>query len=419
MNKRLLALFIVIAMLAGLLTACVGQADPPPAIEPTAEPPVAPVAGPEPLPADWAGTIDQAIFRFSEALFRETLAMGEENPVLSPLSAYYVLAMVALGAEGETRAEFEAVLGLDPETLAAELRTLSHALMNTSGSTNLNIAGSIWTADGFTIAPDFAQAMQTYFDAPAHTRDFAAEATVDEINAWVYERTEGLIEELIQSIGRDEVMLLINTLYFSAKWAQDMNPMTEFPGQFRPEIGSLVEVPFLSTGTRRLAVSVTDTFEAVLLPYDDDRLGLLLVRPRDGTSVRDFAVAHDLNEIIAGLAVRDEVQVRMPRLDLEFELELNALLQTLGLKSAFSDLADLSGLLEDDERLRISRVLQKVRLIVDEEGTEAAAATVVGIEPLSIPLNLIELTFDTPYLYIIYDRRTGIPLFMGVIDNPA
>ncbi|MCL2568214.1 MAG: serpin family protein [Oscillospiraceae bacterium] len=418
MKKRLLALLVMTALLAGLLSACAGQAAPPPQT-PTPPPAAEPTTEPEPLPTASTGTIDEAIFRFSEALFREVLLAGEENPVISPLSAYYALAMVALGTRGDTRAEFEAVLGLDPEALAAELRALSAALKNTSGSTDLSIAGSIWTADGFTIASAFAEAMRTYFDAPAHTRDFASQATVDEINAWIAERTEGLIEEMIDSISRDEVMLLINTLYFSAKWAQNMNPMTELLAEFHPATGNPVEVPFLFTGTQSLAVSVTDTFEAVMLPYDDGRLGLLLVRPTDGTLVREFAATQNIRTIIASLNQEDSVQVRMPRLDLEFELLLNDLLKAMGLEEVFGDFADLSGLLEEDERLRISSVRQKVRLLVDEEGTEAAAVTVVGIERMSIPMNLIELTFDTPYFYVIYDLETGVPLFMGVLDNPA
>jgi len=427
MKKKLIALLIAVAMLASLLAACavpVESGEPDPA--PVPEPPVTlPGDLTRPMPPVEGGNPDEAkaaIANFSQALFREVMALGEENPVISPLSAYYALAMVALGARGETRAEFEALLGRNPEALARDLYTLTRQLMDNVGSTQINIAGSVWVYDDVTIDPDFAQAMAQYFDALAESRDFRAQATVDEINAWVAARTEGLIEELIQEIGEDEVMLLINTLYFSAKWAEAFNPMTEVSGTFYPENGVALEVPFLSASRQPFAVSVTDTYEAIMLPYDDDRLGFLLVRPTDGRTIRDFVAAHDLGEIIAGLAVHDDVQVRMPKLDLEFEVSLDELLQSLGLRLAFGadGNPDLSGLLvrsEEDLPLRISRVLQKVRLLVDEEGTEAAAATVIGIEPMSLPL--VTLTFNTPYLYAIYDLETGIPLFMGVLDNPA
>jgi len=425
MKRKYLALLLVVALLGGIFAACAAPVAEPPTsptpVEPAPTPETPKEVDPTPPPADLPASTDleAALFHFSEALFREVLLSGEENPVISPLSAYYALAMAALGAAGETRAEFEAVLGRDPAVLATELRALSEALTNTAGSTELNIAGSVWTAEDFTIAAAFEQAMADYFDAPAKSRDFGAEATVDEINAWVSERTEGLIEELIQDIGDDEVMLLINTLYFSAKWAEAFNPMTELIGRFHPEIGDPVEVPFLSTRLGTFSVARTDAYEAAMLPYDDGRMGLLLVRPTDGTSIREFAAAQDLAELIANLATRDEVWVRMPRLDLEFVVELSKFLQAMGLQEAFDEnLADLSGLLEEDAPLHISRVLQKVRFLVDEEGTEAAAATAVGVTATSAPLNPLELNFNTPYLYIIYDLETGTPLFMGVLDNP-
>jgi len=424
MKKRLIALLLALAMLTGLLAGCGAGHRPSPAQTP--EPPALseyddPVS-PEPLPAvigDFPAGTTGAIQAFSHTLFRDVLALSDENPVISPLSAYFALAMVALGANGETLDEFTALLGREPHELAADLLALTRDLKDVSGSTALQIAGSVWVDDNFTVNPDFAAAMADYFSALALSRDFAAPETVDEINAWVAEQTDDLIDHMLDSIGRDAVMLLINTLYFSGKWAADFNPMTEYQGTFHPATGSAVEVPFLSTGTGAFPVAVTDQFEAALFPYDDDRLGFLLVRPTDGTSVRDFAAAHDLGGILAQLEDAPEAHIRMPKLDLEYEVRLNDLLQAMGLEKAFGDLADLSGLIEEDERLYISSVLQKVRLLVDEEGTEAAAVTVVTIERASIDLNLIELTFDTPYLYAIVDLETGIPLFMGVLDNPA
>ncbi|MCL2828647.1 MAG: serpin family protein [Oscillospiraceae bacterium] len=419
MKRKLIALLIAATMLAGLFSGCTGANAPPPPPTPAEE---GAYVAPEPLPAEidpLPRGMHEAIRLFSHTLFQEVLALSEENPVISPLSAYFALAMVALGANGETLDEFVALLGRMPHELAADLLALSRDLKDTAGSTALQIAGSVWIDDSYTVNPAFATAMADYFNAQALSRDFDAPETVDEINAWVAEQTEYLIDQVLDSIGRDAVMLLINTLYFSGKWADAFNPMTEYQGTFHPATGSAVEVPFLSTGTGAFPIAVTDQFEATLLPYDDDRLGFLLVRPTDGTSVRDFAAAHDLSGILALLEESPEAQIRMPKLDLEYEVRLNNLLQAMGLEKAFGDLADLSGLIEEDERLHISQVLQKVRLLVDEEGTEAAAVTVVTIERASIDLNLIELTFDTPYLYAIVDLETGIPLFMGVLDNPA
>ena len=425
MKKRLLALLITVAMLTGLFAACTGNAPPPPA--PAEDVPPLPEDVPDesepdldtPTPDVPPADTQEAILRFSHALFRGLLVSEEQNPVLSPLSAYYALAMTALGAGGETAVEFESVLGRDAMALAQDLHALTASLAATRGSTALNIAGGVWTDENFEIHRGFAGLLAEYFQAPARSLDFDDPATVQEINAWVYEQTHGLIPELLSSIGQEAVMLLVNTLYFSGQWAQAFHPMTTFGGVFRLADGTEVEAPFLSTRAVPLAVSVTDRYEAVSLPYDDDRLAFLLVRPTDGMDVREFATTFDLSTTLAALGTHDSVRVRMPKLDLTFDFTLNDLLESMGLVAAFCDTADFSALTTGDEPLRISRVLQKVRLLVDEEGTEAAAATAIEIEMTGIALDQLYLTFDTPYLYVIYDRELGIPLFMGVLDNPA
>jgi len=327
--------------------------------------------------------------------------------------------MTALGAGGQTALEFQDVLGLDPMELARELQALTASLTSAGGNTALNIAGGVFTDEAFVIDPAFAALLAEYFDAPAQSLDFEDPRTVQEINAWVAEQTHGLIEDLLPSIGRDAMMLLINTLYFSAQWAEPFHPMRSFDGVFHLADGTEVEVPFLSTRAVSLSVSVTDQVEAVSLPYDDDRLAFLLVRPTDGTDIRQFAADFDLAETLASLESRDSVRVWMPKLDLTFDLALNDLLQRMGLIEAFGDAADFSGLTAGDETLRISRVLQKVRLLVDEEGTEAAAATAIEIEVTSINLEQLDLVFDTAYLYVIYDVALGVPLFMGIWENPV
>ena len=361
-----------------------------------------------------------AMLRFSQDLFLDVLSGGEVNAVISPLSAYYVLAMVALGAGGETFYEFRAVLGKCPRVLALDLYALARNLTSTQGSTVLDIVGSVWLSQQFAINADFSRAMTYYFSAPAFARDFSGEGTLYEINRWVYDQTQGLIEDALGEIGPDDVMLLINTLYLSAKWAEAFNPMNETQGYFNLECGEALEVAFLYTRHTPLYVSVADYYEAVLLPYDDDRLGFFLVRPTDGTLVRDFAATHDLMAILGGLEEHDKVRVRMPKLDMEFEFRMNGYLQAMGLCRAFEGIADFSGLTEDAVPVFISDVQQTVRIIVDHEGTEAAAVTIAVAEIWSpfVQYGLIELKFNSPYIYMIYDMQTGAILFMGVVDNP-
>ncbi|MCL2577082.1 MAG: hypothetical protein FWE27_03415 [Defluviitaleaceae bacterium] len=361
-----------------------------------------------------------AISRFSQDLFRKLLASDDKNVVVSPVSAYYVLSMVSLGAEGDTLYEFESVLGGNAHEIARELSALSHNLTSAGSSTRINMAGSVWVTDDYIINPDFNRTMITYFHAPALTRDFSEQSVVDEINAWIYDQTQGLIDKTLEQIEPDVIMLLINTLYLSAKWASNFNPMAERQSVFYPENCEQTEVTFLYTNHISLSVSITDYYEAVLLPYSG-RLGFFMVRPTTGKSVRDFATSYDILKIFNEIDIRSEVLVSMPMLDLDYSIRMNDYLEMMGLILAFDDrLSGLGEMIEDDasKHIYLSEVRQQIRLKVHSEGTEASAIT-VGLPALESALQQpIEINFNTPYIFMIYDTHTNIPLFMGVTDNP-
>ena len=425
MKKRLCAMATATIV---LLSACAGGYS---AAQPQSAPVPAPVPGcSSDMPSNSGISTEPvdtmtAISNFSQELFRQALAAEDvdcENIVISPLSAYYALAMVALGAGGRTLEEFAYILGQDPSTLAPELADLATSLMDVSGSTLLTLAGSVWIRDDFTIHPEFDQMMIDYFGAPAFPRRFD-ESTVREINSWISYQTNELIEQALDEINDNDMMFLINTLYLLTKWAEEFYPMRESVRSFTPESGEEQDIDFLSTGTVALDVLTTDNYEAVLQPYDDGRLGFFMVRPTDGTPIRDFAATHYLADIFAGLQRHMDVVVHMPELDKEFEITMNDMLKAMGLSDAFTSRADLFGLVEympGGGWLEISTVRQMARIIVDKEGTEAAAVTIVGAQALGlrIPNQPLVLDFNTPYIYAIYDLETGIPLFIGIFDCP-
>lgn len=358
---------------------------------------------------------------FSQNLFREVLATGDENPVISPLSVYYVLAMVALGAQEDTLREFEAVLGMSPQLLAPKLYELAQSLSNTSGSTELNIAASVWFANWLTVDSEFNQNMIDYFNAPAFVRDMQDPYTIDEINNWVYDQTCGLIEEIVNVLPPDTIALLANTLYLDARWASQINPMIMRPGLFYLETGEEVDVTFLmSRGFDFFYTSITDYYEAVMLPYDDERLGLFLVRPTNGITIRDFVATNDLTTILKELKVLPRfVGVNIPILDVRFDITMKYLLESMGLGLAFDyENANFFGIVEENIReiLYIHEVGHAARIEIDEEGTRAAAVTYAFMRTSYEP-NFI-LNFNSPYVYMIYDFYTSTILFMGVVDNP-
>ena len=368
-----------------------------------------------------AANSNEAIAMFSQALFQEVLVAGGENAVISPLSAYFALAMVAQGASGQTLDEFHRLLNWQPNDLAPELYKLAELLTNTRGDTVLNIAGSVWFSDAFTVNEQFNNTMKNYFDAPAYSRDFFSPATVNEINNWVYDRTEGLIDDIVEGFTPYDVMLLINALYFKGQWANAWGPMVPQYDTFYLACGEDVEVELLATSASQFYVTTTEQYQATMLPYECGQFGFMLVRPTDDTPVRDFALTHNLADIFGNLQQQQHVIIRMPGFDFEYEITMNNVLQNMGLRNAFDDSnADFTGLVNENHRpIYISEVLQKARIIVDRYGTEAAAVTAVRVEFLMAryPSPTV-LTFNTPYLYVIYHLPTGIPLFMGVVDDP-
>ena len=358
----------------------------------------------------------QAITEFSQNLFRQVLATGNTNPVVSPLSAYYALAMAAQGAGGVTQAEFRYLLNSHPQDLPYGLYHLAEIL--TTGNTKVNIANSVWINNDFYVHTQFDR-ISSYFGAPAYSRDFDSPATVDEINAWVYDQTQGLIEEIVTGFSPDDIMLIINALYFFGRWPEPMDDMT--PSTFYTENGERIDMNFLSTNSwgGEFLVTQNDELEAAFLPYDCGRFGFMLARPVCGTPIRDFAAMHDITGIIDNLQPLDGIVVQMPPLDLAFAITMNDILQDMGLHSAFCKQADFSALVVDPPMPPyISEVLQKSRIIVDRYGTEAAAVTSVRVTLHSLPPPTTVLNFNSPYVFVIYDLYTAVPLFMGVVDDP-
>jgi len=372
----------------------------------------------------------EAVADFAEEFFRQVLlapSVADTNLVISPLSAYFALAMVAQGAGGNTLYEFSQLFRYDSFELAAELGAFAADLMDTSGSTELTVAGSVWVRDDFTAHSEFARRMAEYFASEVFSRDFAANATLDEINNWIYEQTHGLISDAIEEIPADIMMYLVNTLYFYAKWAANFRPLDETTRRFTPEGGSPAWVDFLTVGGSSgttLRVYISSEREAALIPYDCGRFGFLLARPVDGRTVRELADSITIANIFTSLAPRYGVQLHMPEIDKDFKFCLIDTLMTMGLVDAFSPIAsDLDALVESllgYTGLYISSADQIVRIMVDSEGTEAAAVTIIGVAPESIPEPpSTMLDFNTPYIYAIVCLQTGVPLFIGIVDDPS
>jgi len=351
---------------------------------------------------------------------------GGENVFVSPLSAYFALSMAANGAQGETLSQFGTLLGSDQILHLNEFNEIFMKLLTeTKGNTLFSVANSMWVHDTGNknfVKDLFLSNLLSYYNAEVNLRDFAKKSVPGEINDWVSGKTNGLIKDLISEIPDDTFSILINTIYMKAQWQHTFSHEATTEMNFTTNTGSVVKTDFLCSDNYHGYTARSKGIDGVKLMYNDDRLAFLAVRATDGRSAPELAASLD-GETIKMLASAEKttyINVQMPKFELEYKIPLNNILREMGLTDAFDpDKCDFSGMADRDD-LYISEVLQKTKIIVDEKGTEAAAATSIMVGTTSMPIDSpLSYVFDTPYVYIIIDTETSAPIFMGIMNNPA
>ena len=398
-------LVVLGGVVAVLLAGCAGQPEPIRAVPLGQVQKVAPSA-------DQA----RAIASFGERLFAEVRKEGEPNPVISPLSVFYALGMAGDGAVGETAAAFEKVFGLNAEQARQVAAYLLAELAEPGQGTTLTSAQSVWLDDGLTVKQDWVDRVQAYYQAEAVKTDLGDPAIAERVNDWIKGKTNGLIPKMLeQPLDPGTVALLINALYLKAAWAQEFTTGDTRPAPFHPASGGAVEADFMNAHYGSARCVDTGSATGIVLPYSDGRLAFLAAMPSDGELTLD-------GDTITGLlsAAKDcaNVALSMPKFDTQYGASLVPALTALGLGVAFdADHADFSGM--TPQSVYIDDVLHKVSMSVGEKGTEAAAATVVVIAEMALPVEDVSLTFDRPYVYAVVDQATGVPLFVGAMDDPS
>jgi serpin B len=356
------------------------------------------------------------------------LARDGANTVFSPASVASALWMAWCGARGQTAAELARALRLNgPAGATADgLRPPSALLGETAarGSVTFRAPNTVWVQRGLPVRPEFtarlSDAGATFADADfAHVPGLAR----DEINRVIAEQTEGKITGLLPpgSIGPLTRLLLANAVYLKAPWTDPFPAAQTSDAPFYPD-GP--DGPGLTTATMRGTAARSyrrsDGYQAVLLPYADGSLAMAVILP-DGplAALRPAIAARGLGGMLAGMT-SERVTLTMPRFRVEFSSSLIPALRQLGVNEAFGEGADFSGITET-ERLTISAVVHKAFIDVDEQGTEAAAATAVAIKALAAfrrppPVTMV---VDRPFLFAIVHTATGLPLFLGQLSRPS
>lgn len=373
---------------------------------------------------------------FATAAYTLLAAQEDGNLVYSPASIRLALAMTYAGAKGQTAAEMAEVLRFDlqGEALHAAFNALDQELASRNlapytlqdgveRKVQLSIANSLWGQQGFTFTPEFLDTLAANYGAGMRVVDFVAatEAARAAINDWVADETNDRITDLIPEGVLSEMtrLVLTNAVYLDATWSSIFEKDATFDAPFSLLDGSQVTVPTMHQQSS-FPYAVGDGWQAVELPYVGEHLAMVFLVPDAGrfAEVEGLLGAGLLDEVVAGLA-GVEVRLALPKFEFRFKASVATLLKAMGMPTAFEpDAADFSGMTTED-RLFISDVIHEAFIKVDEEGTEAAAATAVIMDLTSAPVEVIDLTIDRPFLFSLYDRETGEVLFLGRVLNPA
>ncbi|MDE2974732.1 MAG: serpin family protein [Gemmatimonadota bacterium] len=372
-----------------------------------------------------AGEVE--VIRTSNGFAFDLLAQAnraDENLFLSPLSASMALGMTMNGAAGETWSQMRDMLGfgnLAEEEINASYKSLIELLVGLDRTVETAIGNSVWTRSSFPVYPDFLKTVREAFDAEVAELDFANASASKRINGWVRDATRGRIEDMVPDvIPGDVVMYLLNAIYFKGSWTFRFDPSHTRTKPFHLDDGSTQTVP-LMTLERTLPYQSNSRFQAVDLPYGGRAFTMTVLLPWQGVSVDTLAANLDAGQwedIADGFSDTTDVRLFLPRFRMSYKRTLNDDLKALGMVDAFDeDLADFTRL-SPVESLFISEVKQKSWVDVNEEGTEAAAATSVAVSVKSGTGPRV-VRADRPFLFFIRERLSGTILFAGKFASPA
>ncbi|MFH1763728.1 MAG: serpin family protein [Gemmatimonadota bacterium] len=345
----------------------------------------------------------------------------QPNTILSPLSASMALGMALEGAEGETFAEMQTVLGFQGmarEEINASYAGLLDLLLNLDPAVEIEIANSAWSRLGFPFKADYFNAITTSFQAVVQELDFDDPNAKDVINQWVRDQTNGRIEEIIDGISPLDILFLINAVYFKGDWTTQFKKGSTQQASFYLENGSTVSVPMMSGDIEDVGFARLEGGRTVAeLPYGGQAFGMVVVLPGPQETVDDLLTTLDDGAWAAWMDALHlgEVMVRMPKFELEWDGLFNDPLKAMGMERAFQPFQAEFSRMTPATDAHISAVRQKTYMKVDEEGTEAAAVTSVTVGVTSAGPGI---TLDRPYLLAIRERLSGTVLFLGAVRDP-
>jgi serine protease inhibitor len=355
--------------------------------------------------------------RFAHRLLSEHRDLLDgPNGVVSSASIGTAFAMLRAGAEGETAAQIDEVLGFPAHDLGPAYNFLTDRWATEgSDAPELAVANSLFVQNDFDLKRPFLDALARDFGAGVRTVDYTEDAA-EVINAWVREQTRDRIQKLFDELPADTRLVLTNAIYVKATWVRQFSGGSTSEGEFRRAEGGPVQVPFMHQ-TSYFEYARGAAWSALRLPYKGDELSMWVLLP-EGVDDPVELLDPDVLAEATTTATQQRVELALPKWDFQSNVPLTAVLPAMGMPRAFTDRAEFPGISETD--LMIDQVMHRADITVDEKGTEAAAVTGIGMRVTSMP-SAPQATFDAdhPFAFVVLHDATGAPLFEGVVGDPS
>ncbi|XP_055630061.1 serine protease inhibitor 42Dd-like isoform X4 [Toxorhynchites rutilus septentrionalis] len=361
---------------------------------------------------------------FALKLYKQIVSNETKNVIISPFSISTCLSFAAMGAAGETAKEMLSVMQYD---IAAGKETIANnfgkIIAGLDGNNSLKIANKIYVMERYQVKPSFGEIATKNFRSEVDTVNFVQNVeTARTINQWVEQKTNDKIKDLISPDCLDGMtrMVLINAIHFKGTWTHQFNPENTRPMPFWISPNESTDVPMMNT-KKHFKYGIFDELglAALELTYVNNDISMLILLPheRDGLGqLEENLLNLNISDMLTKMRSQ-EVELSLPKFKIEFNVDLQETLEKLGMAGIFSDSADFSELLVQKDPLQVSKVVHKAFIEVNEEGAEAAAATVMMVinQYMTIPVRLI---VDRPFYFVLFGRRHKVSIFNGRLQNP-
>jgi serpin B len=350
-----------------------------------------------------------------------------QNVMFSPYSAHAALSMLIYGASGVTKQEIKDALRISSqsdEEVKASFKSLKDYLLQVDKSVTLKIANSIWARQGFPVNANFTATMNEFYQAEVNSLDFDNPQSVNTINNWVSKQTASRIPTILEKLNADDMMVLLNAVYFKSDWKTKFNAELTTKAPFTKDDASVIQVDMMQSDKMEAWQYSTSEIQFIDIPFGNGGYLYSVIMPQGNKTLDDLIAEFTMQKWQAIISLEPKtlenpsfIQLKMPRFKFAYEQKMNDHLQSMGMKRAFTQSAELLNLFSDSMSLMVSNVTQKAFIQIDENGGEAAAVTsiTVGVTSVGPGFTIV----NRPFVFVIREKNSNAILFIGKVHQPV